>query len=42
MTLTVAAKTSAHKATFDTVSIVPSTRMLWTAVPMTITAARSV
>ena len=42
MTFSVAATTTAHKATFDTVSMAPSISTLWTAVPMTMTAARSV
>jgi len=40
MTFMAAARTSAQRAAFDTVSIVPSTSMPWTTLPATITTAR--
>jgi hypothetical protein len=42
MILTVAAMTSAHSATFDIVSIVPSMSMAWTTLPTTMTTARTI
>ena len=38
--ITVAMKTSAQSADFDSVSIVPSIIIAWTTLPTTITAAR--
>jgi hypothetical protein len=42
MTFMVAARTSAQRAAFDTVSIAPSISRPWTTLPTTITTARSV
>ena len=42
MTLMAAARTSAQSAAFETVSIVPSISMAWTALPATMTIASSV
>ena len=42
MTLMVAARTSAQRAAFDTVSIVPSISMPWTTLPTTMTTASNV
>ena len=41
MTFMVAARTSAQRTAFDTVSIVPSISMVWTSPPATMTAART-
>ena len=40
MALMAATRTSAHKATFDTVSIVPSISTAWTTLPRMMTTAR--
>ena len=42
MTFMVAARTSAQRAAFDIVSIVPSTSMPWTTLPTTMTTARDI
>ena len=42
MTFMVAARTSAQSAAFETVSIVPSISMAWTALPTMMTIASSV
>ena len=42
MTFTVAASTSAQRAAFDIVSIVPSIRMPWTTLPATMTTASDI
>ena len=42
MTFMVAARTSAQRAAFDKVSIVPSISMAWTTLPTTITTASKV
>ena len=42
MTLTVAARTSAQRAAFETVYIVPSISIPWTTLPTTITTASTI
>ena len=42
MTFMAAARTSAQRAAFDIVSIVPSTSMAWTTLPTTMTTARDI
>jgi hypothetical protein len=42
MTFIVAPRTSVQRAAFDIVSIVPSTSMPWTTLPMTMTTARTI
>ena len=42
MTFMAAARTSAQRAAFDIVSIVPSISMPWTTLPATMTTARDI